>query len=148
MCDKIEFIRSDPALKGEEWAMEYSAPHVSAEIYINGRELADILKDEELAYAEAEGHPSLAGAYGHIAPYKLYTALNKAYDNGGRAELLCCRQCGETGCWSVSMHIIRDGKYVCWQEFKHIHREWHYSLSYKFSAPEYEKALEKLHGMY
>ncbi len=148
MCDKIEFIRSDPDLKGEEWAAEHGAPLAAAEIYINGRELADILKAEELAYAEAEGHPTLAGAYGHIAPDKLYTALNKAKDSEGRAELLCCRQCGEVGCWSVSAHIMRDNKYVFWHRFEHNHRKWHYGLSYKFSAAEYEKALEKLNGMY
>lgn len=148
MCDNIDFVLADPVEKGEKWAMEYTFPHSIAEIYINGRELIDILKAEELPYAGAEGHPSLAGSYGHISPEKLYNALKYSISADGRAALLCCGECGDVGCWSVSVYTRKDEKYVYWYKFEHDHRKWQYSLGYKFSAYEYEKALEKLNGMY
>ena len=150
MSDKIEFKIADPAELGETWAEENDRNLKAVEIYINGREFVDILKECEKPFADSEGHPNLAGSYGHNVPKILYCALSEAvkegtYSNKYGAELLCCRDCGIPGCWSVLAMISEDDDFVYWKSFSHNHRKmWKYDLSFRFVKADYEKEMEKL----
>ena len=153
--DKIEFRLINPVEKGEEWAEDYmfgSKEPRAVEIYINNREIIDILKEIELPFAEEEGHPSLAGGYGHNVPKFLYESLNDAFVEGTYnqqcgVEILCCGDCGFPGCWSAVAYVRQDDDFVYWENFRQNHRKnWKYNLSYKFDRAEYEKEMEKLKG--
>lgn len=144
MTDKISFKVINP--KGKEaWADDYDISEV-VEIYINDTELVDILYEIERQYASEEGHPNLAGAYGHNTPKELVDNLLEAsadcHEDG--VELLCCSGCGFSGCWSILVYIKYDADYVHWYKFEHNHRNWKYNISYKFDRIEYEKALKEL----
>lgn len=141
MADNIEFKIINPVDKGEEWALEYGSTKNTVEIYINNIEIIRLLKNVEESYALSENHPSIAGAYGHISPEILYSELT---DKEKCAFLLCCNDCGDIGCWSVSVHIKEDENYVYWYDFEHNHRDWEYDLSFKFIKKDYIKALDSL----
>ncbi len=150
MTDNIRFNIINP--QGiEAWAGDCKISQV-VEIYINDKEFIDILRELEGPYAAEEGHPSLAGAYGHLTPKELIANLagagnkNEAYEDEG-AELLCCSGCGFSGCWSIVVHIKQDSEYVYWYKFEHNHRNWEYNISYKFDRKEYEKALEEMKAL-
>lgn len=136
--DALEFRIINP--KGiEAWADDCDICE-AVEIYINGREIVELLKEIETPFAIDEGEIDLAGAYGHLTPAELYSELNDADESA----LLCCDSCGLIGCWSVLVSVEMDEKYVYWKEFEHNHRKWKYNISYKFDRKEYEDALKQL----
>lgn len=141
MIDNLTFQIINPKGK-EEWADDYNIEKV-VEIYINEIEIIDILKPIETPFAIRDNQPNLAGNYGHQTPEELYSNLTEYSEN---VELLCCGGCGIIGCWSISVNIEKDDKYVYWKEFKHNHRDWKYNISYKFDKEKYESAMKKLHN--
>ena len=153
MTDKLEFKLIDPVQNGEKWADDeiFVRKDLRAvEIYLNGHEIIDILKEIEMPFALDEGHPDIAGGYGHNEPKILYRDLSESlvegtYNQKYGVELLCCGSCGFSGCWSAVAYVRRDDDFVYWENFKQNHREnWKYDLSYKFDRNEYEKQMEKL----
>lgn len=147
--DKLEFKLADPIEKKEEWALEFGSTQKVVEIYLNGRELVEILKEMETPYALEEGHPSLAGAYGHNYAKELYADLTEAMTEGTYchekgAELLCCSGCGDRGCWSVLVMVKQDEDYVYWEQFRNNHRKWNYNIAFCFVKKEYEAAMKQL----
>ncbi|MBR4085899.1 MAG: hypothetical protein IKK33_16620 [Lachnospiraceae bacterium] len=134
--DVLEFKIINP--KGiEDWADDCDIREV-VEIYINGREIVELLKEIEMPWAIKEGEIDLAGTYGHLPPKELYSELNDTEESA----LLCCDGCGLVGCWSVFVNVEKDEKYVYWKDFRHNHREWKYNISYKFYRSEYEDMLK------
>lgn len=147
MPDEIEFRIINPR-ELEPWALNSNISKVT-EIYLNGSEIIEILKKIELQYAVDEGHPTIAGAYGHLRPSILLRNLKESlvpdsYSQKYGAELLCCLDCGDSGCWSVSVSVQQDEDYVYWKNFRHNHRDWDYGLSFMFERAAYESQLEKL----
>lgn len=141
MADNIEFRFINP-LGVEDWSKEISKV---TQIFLNGKELVDILKEIEYQFAEKEGHPDLAGGYGHLTPNELLSNLKYSKEDPDyEAELLCCSDCGISGCWSILVHIKYDENYVYWNDFSHNHRDWKYNLSFKFVKSQYEEQLKKL----
>ena len=140
--DILEFKIMNPKGK-EDWADDYDISE-AVEIYINKREMIELLKEIETPFASAEGHINIAGAYGHLTPGQLYSELT----DSGECALLCCNDCGFIGCWSVMVNVERDDSYVYWKEFRHNHRDWKYNISYKFDRLEYESALKQLETSY
>ena len=133
MADHLQFQRLDPKKDGD-W--------IGVAIFLNGVELTEILRDLEAPYAIDEGHPDLAGDYGHQTPEELYQNLT-AWEE--EVPLLCCAGCGMSGCWSILVDIQRDDAFVYWTHFRQNHREhWDYDLSYQFPRSEYEAQLEQL----
>jgi len=136
--DVLEFRIINPKGK-EKWADDCDINEV-VEIYINGREIVEFLKEIEKPFVINEGEIDLAGAYGHLTPDELYEELNDTEESA----LLCCDACGLSGCWSVLTTVEIDENYVCWKAFRHNHREWKYNLIYKFDRKEYEDSLKQL----
>lgn len=107
------------------------------------------MKPIEQPYCDEEGHPDIAGSYGHNSPKYLYESLMNAmkkdsYGAKDGVELLCCGGCGDSGCWSALAFIREDEEFVYWEKIEHNHRNWEYNLSYKFEKSVYYKALESL----
>ena len=145
----LDFKLIDAALSGEEWAEDAKKPINVVEIYIDGVELVGIFRAVEIPYCEAEEHPNLAGDYGHMSAKNLYEDLTEATVEGSWSnELgvypLCCRSCGEPGCWSVTFHVREDDEYVWWYGFEHEHRDWEYNLEFKFLKKDYYAEITKL----
>lgn len=146
----ISFRLIDPRKAGEAWADDY--PETKAvEIYIDDKEILDILRPIEEPYAKAEGL-DLENDYGHIDPKSLYSDLTEATDPNSYAYslgvYLCrCGDCGEPGCWSVTNKVREDEDYVYWYGFQHEHRDWEYNLEYKFDKKQYVDALRELEAM-
>lgn len=140
--DTLQFRFFDPRGK-ETWADDFPGKeHKATEIYLNGVELVAILKKIELPYATAEGATDLAGDYGHQTPSSLYFSLTSCGDE--EVDLLCCRSCGEVGCWTISIDIERDDHFVWWKNFHNCYRDWEYNLLYQFDRTAYEAVLEQL----
>ena len=149
MADELEFKLVDPIEKKEEWALEFKSTQKVVEIYLNGRELVEILKEIETPYALEEGHPSLAGAYGHNYAKELYADLTETMTEGTYChekgvELLCCSGCGDKGCWSVLVMVKQDEDYVYREQFRNNHRKWNYDIAFQFTKKDYEQAMQKL----
>lgn len=136
--DVLEFKIFNPQGK-ENWADD-SDVYEAVEIYINGKEIVELLKEIETPFAIDEGETDLAGAYGHLTPGELYSELKDVEESA----LLCCDGCGLSGCWSVLINIETDENYVYWKDFKHNHREWKYGIAYKFDRKTYEEILKEL----
>lgn len=145
----LNFKLIDAVSAGEEWADEDRKPINVVEIYIDGVEIAEIFRRIEVPYCKAEGHPDLAGDYGHLSAKSLYIDLTEATTKGSFSyEIgvypLCCGICGEPGCWSVTFHVCEDGEYVWWYGFEHEHRDWEYNLEFKFLKRDYDVEIKKL----
>ena len=150
----LDFKMFDPVEAGEPWAVSFGAKDKVVEIYIDGKKLIDTIREIEYPYMKEEGlldDPD--GDYGHVSPSSLYNDLTWVVDKNGYADdflgvyLFCCADCGEEGCWSVTLHVKKDDQYVYWHDFQHEHRHWVYNLTYKFEKEAYEKALQKLKNM-
>lgn len=149
----LDFLMFDPIEAGEEWAVEYGSNHMVVEILIDGRSLLDIIDKIERPYIKDD--PSIdtdTGNYGHVSPKSLYWDLiemsDELYSAGGLGVyLFCCASCGEEGCWSVTLRVREDEKFVYWYDFQHEHRDWSYNLEYRFEKTAYVQALKKLKRM-
>jgi hypothetical protein len=128
-----------------------------AQILINGRDLREIVRAVELPFAAREGSPQIAGAYSGLPaeivflpsrhmlgePQPLYS------DGSGRTQVLEC-ECGEPGCWPLTVRIDIHAQEVVWRDFHQPHRgvhstrpEWRYDTmpEYRFDRESYEQAL-------
>lgn len=145
----LDFKLIDPVIANERWTEgENNLPDV-VEIYIDGVEIAEIFRKIEVPYCEQEGHPNLAGDYGHITAKELYRDLIEATtEDSFSYELgvypVCCGGCGEPGCWSVTFHVRESDEFVWWYGFEHEHRNWEYNLEFKFLKSDYLKEMNKL----
>lgn len=84
------------------------------EIRIDGEDLVDMVRGVELPFAQAEGHPGIAGAYAGL-PARDYSPPSRHFwgeaEGGrrdGRVVLLTCRDCGEIGCWPLLARLARS----------------------------------------
>lgn len=145
----LDFKLIDPVLANERWTDgEKNLPDV-VEIYIDGVEIVEIFRKIEVPYCEQEGHPNLAGDYGHIPAKELYRDLSEATIEGSYSYDLgvypvCCGGCGEPGCWSVTFRVRESDEFIWWYKFEHERREWKYDLEFKFLKSDYLKEMNKL----
>ena len=145
----LDFKLIDPIDNDEEWAKDIENPPDVVEIYIDGLEITKIFQKIEAPYCEAEGNPEIAGDYGHLPAKYLYKDLSEAtledsYPYKLGVYPLCCKGCGEPGCWSVTFHVREDDNFIWWYGFEHEHRDWEYNLEFKFLKSEYVAAMNQL----
>jgi hypothetical protein len=126
-------------------------------ITINNRDLREIIRLVELPFATQEGSPDLAGAYVGLPPDVVFQPSRHLLgkpdplycEDRSRVHVLGC-ECGEPGCWPLSVRIdIRDDL-VVWQEFQQPHRgpqsragSWRFDslAAFRFERGQYEQAL-------
>lgn len=120
-------------------------------IFINGRNLVDMVREVELPFAASEGRTRLAGKYVGLPveavlfpSRRLLGDREERYDDwGGRISVLGCG-CGVVGCWPLRVVIDATEDHVTWSGFEQPHRRrWdHDALGpFVFDRDEYEAAL-------
>jgi len=99
-------------------------------IYINERNLIDLVREVEMPLAIAEGHPKIAGGYFGLSSDDLFLpskhllgepiwGVYKYHD--GKVSVLEC-ECGAPGCWPFLVNITVDDDRVVWSGFEQPHR--------------------------
>jgi hypothetical protein len=125
-------------------------------VEVDGRDLAEAVGDIELPYAEAEGHPQIAGSYVGLRPWQLSGSLTDHFMGAAGSDLACgpremtvllgC-ECGEPGCWPLMADVSVGEDAVTWRAFEQPHRRarWSYERLGRltFARSQYEAALAK-----
>ncbi len=125
-------------------------------IAVNGVDLADLVREIELPFAAAEGHPSIAGSYMGLRPEQLRSSPELHFKGSSDSHLYCgphektvllgCN-CGEPGCWPLMARVEAHEDIVVWRDFEQPYRRnrWdHTGLEFRFDRREYAAALAEL----
>ena len=123
-------------------------------ILIDGKHLAEIMKEYEMPMAVKEGNPSLAGDYSAIdvassSLKQYYFGKDKADwgDEKNKTAILGC-SCGNLGCWPLLCKINKQGTKVVWSDFEQPHRDedWDYKTfeSFVFDKQQYLNAIDAI----
>ncbi len=145
--DEIRFEigkREDPA----------DGPVDAVDVFVNGRNLVEMVRDTELSFALREGHPDAAGDYVGLPPKDVFLPSPRLlgepttyYDHDsseGKIAVLGCG-CGDVGCWPFRVKIEMQKDVVIWGGFEQPHRpDWSYDEmgSFEFDRSRYISALE------
>jgi fructose 1,6-bisphosphatase len=112
-------------------------------IFINGKNLINIIRNIELHQADNVRDDAVAGNYAGLSPRELWDEIHSEYQE--KTVLNCT--CGCEGCWDLLAEIGKTEKYVIWRNFQQPHRpKWDYSQMkpYHFDKAQYNTELEKL----
>ncbi len=144
---------NDVAFVWDESALEGLG---AVRVEVDGRDLADIVREVELPYAEAEGHRDIAGSYVGLRPGQLSGPLTAHFMGAAGSDLACGPRsktvllgcdCGEAGCWPLMAEVTVDDRTVTWRAFEQPHRrsKWSYEAldELRFDRSDYEAALEQ-----
>ena len=126
--------------------MEIDVPVVR--VRIDGTDLVDLAASAEQPFAEAEGHPDMAGGYDGLMP-RDWLELPEQYDADGRAAVLACA-CGEVGCWPLRVRIEVAGDRVVWSDFQQPHRPgWDLAAlgPFEFERHQYEAEVLRIQAI-
>ena len=141
-----------------EYPKEYAFPYEGVKVLIDGRDLIDLLCKFEKPFAEAEGHPDIAGDYSWLgtcyARRELFLGkIDLAYgDNCDKVAILEC-ECRSEGCWPFAVKITVTDNRVIWSDFEQPHRVkgagrgfWDYSNlgPFEFDLNQYLSEIEKI----
>ena len=127
-------------------------------IFINGRNLVEVLKEVEMVHARREGSLSIAGGYMGLAPegvllpseHFLGKPTEEQYRYADKVSVLEC-VCGWPGCWPFLVKIAMDEDKVTWSDFEQPHRgkdrgrgQWTYETlrPFVFERTQYMAELE------
>lgn len=143
-----EYVRAYmDKLKFKESVFKFTlGTYATAEIYINDRNIIDIIKEIELEGLLIDEIPKkdiLAGQYAFLWPNALYNSL-VIYDEF-KTALMC--PCGSPGCWDLDIQIEETDKNVYWYGFYQSFRPWwtYDRLAYfEFDKDQYYKQINKL----
>lgn len=121
-------------------------------VFVNGRNLVDVLREVELPFATREGKPDLAGSYVGLPPEEVILPSPRLlgepttyYDHDsteGKIAVLGCI-CGDPGCWPFRVRIALRDDVVIWSGFEQPHRSWRYEemRPFLFDRAQYLSAL-------
>jgi hypothetical protein len=117
--------------------------YAGVDIFINGKNMLDIMSEIETPQAIKDGYFSRIGHYIPIAPEDLLNELENCEEE--ETTILGC-PCGAVDCDPVWVQIDVTEKEVTWHDFIAIHKEWDYSFAptYIFDIQQYNKEVEKL----
>ncbi len=109
-------------------------PYEVVDIFINGRNLIEILREIEQPFADREEHPRLAGQYVGLRPEVIFLPSrhflgdpddrheNFICEHKDKIVIYECGQCGYAGCWPMLVTITVTEETVTWSDFEHAHR--------------------------
>jgi hypothetical protein len=130
----------------------------AVDIFVNGRNLVDIVREVELPISAREGKPDRAGRYAGLPPGenllpspRLLGEPTTYYDHDsseGKVAALGC-ECGEVGCWPFQVKIALRDDVVTWSDFEQPHRRaWRYDAlrPFVFDRAQYLSALNQKPG--
>ncbi|MEO8285012.1 MAG: hypothetical protein ABI670_01080 [Chloroflexota bacterium] len=129
-------------------------------IYINGRNLVDIVREYEMPFTKRDGNTLIAGGYAGLPPAGVLPPSGHflgepswaVYRDIDRVSVLECT-CGVPGCWPFMVRITVDEERVIWSDFEQPHRrqgspagEWRYDAlgPLVFDRRQYVEALSNL----
>jgi hypothetical protein len=115
-------------------------------IFIDGRDLVDLVRPIELPFTRAEGHPEIAGNYDGLPP-RDWVDLPERYDDDDRVAVLACASCGEPGCWPLRVRVTASADRVTWSDFQQPHRpEWSYAAfgPFVFNRAQYDEEVARV----
>jgi hypothetical protein len=103
-------------------------------IFINGRDLVQIVREMESPFAVLDGKPDLARSYVGLSPNEVFLPSRRFlrdpetyYDKGGpdgKLAVLACG-CGEAGCWPLLARVTLREDTVIWSNSEQPHcRHW------------------------
>ena len=125
------------------------------DVIVNGRLLADVMREIELPMAEADGKPSTAGGYRGLPRWPLKGRLHEHFLGSPDSHLHCGPHdktvllgcgCGEPGCWPLMARVTVTSELVQWDDFEQPHRRgrWGYGdLAFRFDRQQYEAAVRE-----
>lgn len=102
----------------------YGGPLSEVAIFINDRNLIDILREIELPFAQEEGLPERAGSYAGLRPEMMFLPSRYLLGEpvyGDKVDIFQC-ECGSLECWPFSVRITMQNNKVIWDEFEQPHR--------------------------
>ena len=122
-------------------------------IFVNGRDLTDVIREIELPFARREGKPDLAGDYAGLPPEAVFFPSRRLLgrpeeryaDRRGKISVLGCT-CGDAGCWPLLVSIEPLEDRVVWRGFEQPHRSrWGYGGlgPFVFDRARYTAELER-----
>ncbi len=130
------------------------------DIFINGQNLIDLVREQELPFDEAEGHPNIAGGSAGLSIhnfediYNLFLSLpNEIHPSQEQIPVFGCKSCGELICWPLMVRIVVDDALIRWSDFNQPYRTgkrnvkpwlYHGFGPFQFDRTQYEGALMKL----
>jgi len=126
------------------------------DIYINGREIRDIIREVELPFAIHDGKAEIAGDYERLEPKDVFLPNrhflgepdNRCLQKNGKVPILRCK-CGDFGCYPLYVRITIQKDRVVWSDFENPwntsewkKEPWDYSsLYFVFERDNYEIQL-------
>lgn len=123
------------------------------DILINGQNLRQWLAALERPVAQAEGQPTLAGAYEGLPPLLVLPPRRHfwghpqaAYQHGAHTTLLEYAFSGVPGDWTFAARIEVDAQGIIWHDFCQLRRpQWSYEAlpAFRFDLAQYQKALDQ-----
>ena len=128
------------------------------DIYIDGRNLIDIVRDYEVRFKGSDGEPNaIAGAYAGLPDGELLESLvgcgtqHEPRRAGSQRIVLGC-DCGISGCWPLNCDIQIGNAQVVWSQFQNPFRSsdcgeyWDYSdfPTFPFERAQYDGAIKIL----
>jgi hypothetical protein len=129
-----------------------SGPADVLNMYVDGSRLQDLIRPYEQPFADAEGHPSLAGQYvglvhpGVPAEHYIDKPVATWFGDGDTILLGC--NCGDAGCWPLTAYVRVGRHRVVWRNFRTGHRKWDLSEfgPFEFDRSKYEASLDRVFG--
>jgi hypothetical protein len=125
------------------------------EVFVNGRNLVDVLREVEVPFAVREGKLHLAGSYVDLPSEEVFLPSPRLlgepttyYDHDspkGKIAVLGC-ECGDVGCWPFRVGITLRDDVVIWDDFEQPHRRaWRYDelRSFVFDRTRYLSPLDR-----
>ncbi len=150
-------MRSIVRFESEQHYFEGFGDRPVIRVVVDGRDLAELVRDVEAPYAQADGHPDLAGRYVGLDLRELRSSVQEHFTGAEGSDLACgpvgktvllgCT-CGVAGCWPLMARIeVRDDD-ILWSDFEQPHRRdtWSYADfgPITFTRAQYEQTLGAL----
>jgi len=129
------------------------------EIYIDGRNFIEMVRDHEMPFALAEGAVLIAGSYRSpsccigLPTTSYFQEEDPSQENfEPKVDILECT-CGVYGCWPLRGRITVGGDCVIWFDFEQPHRSSHHPQGpwtyenfgpFVFDRQQYELAMQSV----
>lgn len=126
-------------------------------VFVDGHDLSQLVGEHEQPYADAEGHPDLAGSYGGLDPRRFDQSVSDHFLGRTGSDLGCGPSdktvllgciCGEPGCWPLMARIEAGEAEVVWRDFEQPHRRSRWSYDdfgpFRFDRVDYDDALSTI----
>lgn len=116
------------------------------EIFVNGQNLLELVKQCELPYATANHEAYLAGRYAGLPISDFIFNMNEVFNQEEERIYIYDCICGCIGCWPLEIKMIITDTAIIWTDFENEHREdWYWNkLGFIFGKEQFMTEFNKL----